>query len=95
MKILIMEVTLRVSFVHSLKEKRMVLRSIRDKLKNNFNISISETGENDNHKSIVLGIVSVSNDKSILENSYEKIIDYIEQNSQGEIIDVYKEIESY
>lgn len=95
MNILIMEVQIRVSYVHSLKEKRMILRSIRDRLKNNFNISISETGANDNHKNIILGIASVSNDKNLLENTSEKIIDFIEENCDGEIIDILKEIEKY
>lgn len=95
MKVLVMEVTIRVSFVNSLKEKRMILRSIRDRLKNNFNISIAEVDKNDNHKMIVLGIVAVSTDKSLLENTYEKIIDFIEANVDGELIDSYKEIENF
>ncbi|WP_297633085.1 DUF503 domain-containing protein [uncultured Clostridium sp.] len=95
MNILIMEVKIRVAYVHSLKEKRMILRSIRDRLKNNFNISISETGDNDDHKNIVLGIASVSNEKRVLENTSEKIIDFIEENCDGEIIEIFNEIEKY
>ena len=45
MNILIMEVTLRASWVHSLKEKRMVVKSIVQKLKNKFNISVAEVDE--------------------------------------------------
>lgn len=95
MKILVMEITMRVSFVNSLKEKRMILRSIRDKLKNKFNISIAETKDNDNHKSIVLGLCSVSSDKKILESTSEKIINFIEENLDGEIVDIFSEIEQY
>lgn len=42
MKILVMEVSIRVSWVNSLKEKRMIVRSITQRLKNKFNISIGE-----------------------------------------------------
>ena len=42
MKIIIMKVRLRASWVHSLKEKRMVVKSIVKKLQNKFNISVSE-----------------------------------------------------
>lgn len=95
MKILVMEFKIRVSYVNSLKEKRMIVRSLKDKLRNNFNVSVSETGDNDNHKSIVLGICSVSNDKTLLQNLSEKTISFIENNFDVEIVDIYSEIELY
>ena len=95
MKILVMEIKIRVSFVNSLKEKRMILRSIKEKIKNKFNVSISEVDSQDNHKLITLGISSVSSEKDLLSNLKEKIIDYIEGNFEGEIIEVYEEIETY
>lgn len=95
MKILVMEIKIRVSFVSSLKEKRMILKSIKEKVKNKFNVSISEVDSQDNHKLITLGISSVSSEKDLLSNLKEKIIDYIEGNFEGEIIEVYEEIETY
>ncbi|MFR5265881.1 DUF503 domain-containing protein [Clostridium sp.] len=95
MKILVMEIKIRVSFVNSLKEKRMILKSIKEKVKNKFNVSISEVDSQDNHKLITLGISSVSSEKDLLSNLKEKIIDYIEGNFEGEIIEVYEEIETY
>lgn len=95
MKILVMEIKIRVSFVNSLKEKRMILRSIKEKIKNKFNVSISEVDSQDNHKLITLGISSISSEKDLLSNLKEKIIDYIEGNFEGEIIEVYEEIETY
>jgi len=47
MKILIMRVTLRASWVHSLKEKRMVIKSLMQRLRNKFNISVGEVDEQD------------------------------------------------
>lgn len=95
MKILVMEIKIRVAYVHSLKEKRMIKRSIRDRLQNKFNISISETGDNDNHNLITLGIASVSNSKDILESLKESILNFTEANCDGEIIDIYEVIEDY
>lgn len=40
MKILLMRVTLRASWVHSLKEKRMVIKGLMQRLRNKFNISV-------------------------------------------------------
>ena len=42
MKILVMKVDLRAAYVHSLKEKRMIVKSIIGKLQNKFNVSIRE-----------------------------------------------------
>lgn len=95
MKILVMEIKIRVSFVNSLKEKRMILRSIREKVKNKFNVSISEVDSQDNHKLITFGISSVSSERDLLNNLKEKIIDYIEGNFEGEIVGIYEEIENY
>lgn len=95
MRILVMEIKIRVSFVTSLKEKRMILRSVKEKVRNKFNVSISEVDSQDNHKLITLGISSVSSEKDLLNNLKEKIIDYIEGNFVGEIIEIYEEIENY
>ena len=59
MRILVMRITLRASWVHSLKEKRMVIKSIMQRLKNKFNISVSEVDEQDIHQTLVIGIAAV------------------------------------
>ena len=47
MKILVMKVDLRAAYVHSLKEKRMIVKSIIGKLQNKFNVSIREVENQD------------------------------------------------
>ena len=63
---------LRANWVHSLKEKRMIVKSITAKVRNKFNVSIAEVENQDIHQSIVLGIASVSNDSryanSVIQN---------------------------
>ena len=51
MKILVMRVDLKANYVHSLKEKRMIVKSLTGRLQNKFNISIREV-ENQNITSI-------------------------------------------
>ncbi|MBU3093697.1 DUF503 domain-containing protein [Clostridium sp. CF011] len=91
MKILFMTVTLRASWSHSLKEKRMVVKSIVQKLKNKFNISVSEVAEQDIHQTIVIGIVGICGTSSQLDSTMEHIITFIESNTDAEIIDIQKE----
>ena len=91
MKILIMKVTLRASWSHSLKEKRMVVKSIVQKLKNKFNISVAEIDEQDIHQTIVIGIAGICGTTSQLDSTMEHIITFIECNTDAEIIDIQKE----
>ncbi|HEY5557725.1 DUF503 domain-containing protein, partial [Acetobacterium sp.] len=43
-------------WVHSLKDKRRILKSLVEKTRQKFNVSISEIDEQDHHQKIVLGI---------------------------------------
>ena len=91
MKILLMKVTLRASWSHSLKEKRMVVRSIVQKLKNKFNISIAEIDEQDIHQTIVIGIAGICGTSAQLDSTMEHILTFIESNSEAEIVNIEKE----
>lgn len=91
MIILFMKITLRASWVHSLKEKRMVVKSIVQKLKNKFNISVCEAENQDVHQTIVIGIAGVCANAAQSDSTMESIITFIEDNSDAEIINIEKE----
>ena len=91
MKILIMKFTLRASWSHSLKEKRMVVKSIIQKLKNKFNISVSEVANQDIHQTIVIGIAGICATSSQSDSTMENILNFIECNTDAEIINIQKE----
>ena len=63
-----MRVRMIVRESHSLKDKRQVLNSIKDKLKNNFNVSVAEVDEQENRQMIVLGIGMIGNECLIPRN---------------------------
>lgn len=92
MKIGILKITLRAVWVNSLKEKRMILKSLISKLKNKFNISVAEIGEQDNHKILNIGIACVSNSNLHLDSTLDNIIDYIEYNTEAEVLDIVREL---
>lgn len=91
MKVLIMKVTLRASWVHSLKEKRMVVKSVVQKLKNKFNVSVCEIEEQDIHQTIVIGISAVCGSTQQVDATMENIITYIEGNTDAEIVRIDNE----
>ncbi|MDO5521816.1 MAG: DUF503 domain-containing protein [bacterium] len=95
MKIYAIELTLRAPWVHSLKEKRMIVRSLVKKLHNTFNISVGEIAKQDEHQIIVIGIVGLAITSRQLESRMEEIIIFIEENTEAEIIKVKKEKDFY
>lgn len=92
MKIFMMKIKLRASWVHSLKEKRMIVRSISQKLKNTFNISVAEVEEQDIHQLIVIGIAGIGANFAQIDSTIENIIFFIEENTDAEIINIENEI---
>ncbi len=92
MKVLVLRIKLRASWVHSLKEKRMILLSISKRLRNKYNVSVGEVGEQDTHKIIEIGIAQVASSKEVLYASKEDIIKFIEDNCEAEIIDIEEEV---
>ena len=95
MKILVIKVDLRAIYVHSLKEKRMIVKSLIGKLENKFNISVREVDDQDLHQRISIGIVKIDLNNKQCDQSKEKIISFIEEHCEAEIIDIESEIINY
>jgi uncharacterized protein YlxP (DUF503 family) len=79
-------------WVHSLKEKRMVVKSIIAKVQKKFNVSIAEVDEQDTHQTIVIGLACVAGTVAFADSVIDKMIDFIESNTEAEVMDVQREI---
>lgn len=86
------KIKLHINYSHSLKEKRMVVRSIKSRVTNKFNVSMAEVEDNDIHQIIVLGTACVSNSRSMAESEIQNVFNYIEDNFDIEVLDSYIEI---
>ena len=75
----------------SLKAKRMVLRSLKDRIRKQFNVSIAEVGEQDKWQKAVLGVASVGADKRYVNGVLSKVIDLIEDTRSVDLIDYQME----
>ncbi|MGB9620949.1 MAG: DUF503 domain-containing protein [Brevinematia bacterium] len=87
--------TIQLHFVfpsRSLKEKRRIINSIKDKTKNKFNVSIAEIDFNDDHNNALIGIAMVSNDGKHLNSVLYSIIDFLEKEFPGMLTDHHIEI---
>jgi len=76
----------------SLKEKRMVVRSVKEKLKSKFNVSVSEVGNQELWQSAQVAVVTVAPDKKQVEKVMQNIINFVEINFPDLHINIYKEI---
>lgn len=83
---------LHAPWVHSLKEKRMVVKSIIAKLQNRFHLSAAEVDEQDTHQIIVLGVASIIPDHGYADSLMNEISYFIEKNCEAEIFDEGREI---
>jgi hypothetical protein len=87
-----MEIRLFAPWVHSLKEKRMIVKSLTAKTRNQFNVSVAEVGDQDLHQSIVLGLACVAGHTALADSIMDHVIAFIENNTEAEIIGVRREI---
>lgn len=78
---------LRLFSPNSLKEKRMILKSLIERLKNKFNISIAEVDDNDLWQIATIGVAIVSRDKVYVNEVINKIVNFIDTFDAVEIID--------
>ena len=86
------KITIYAPWVHSLKEKRMVVKSLCAKIKNKFNVSVAEVEDQDIHQRIVLGIVCVVSEVGVANSMVDNVLNFIEGNTEGEIIDIEREL---
>ncbi len=62
---------------HSLKAKRQVLLSLKDRLRDKFNVSVAEVGEQDLWQKAVLGIACVANESAYVNQVLDQAINVI------------------
>lgn len=74
----LLTIELEIPEANSLKEKRMVLNRMRDKVRQKFNVAIAEVDENEVWNRAVLGVVTVSNDQVFSNQVLSKVMDLVE-----------------
>jgi len=83
---------LRLEAAHSLKDKRQVLRSLKDRLRAGYNVSVSELDATDLWQRATLGVVSISGSRDYLEGLMQKVereATRIANNHGAEIVDTF------
>jgi uncharacterized protein YlxP (DUF503 family) len=76
----------------SLKSKRHLLKGIKDRVKNKFNVSIAEVGHNDLWQRTTIGVSVVANDKKFANQVLYKVVEQINKENGLQILDYSIEI---
>jgi uncharacterized protein len=77
----IARVTLFLGGSHSLKEKRMVLRRLKDLVRGKFNAAIAEVGDNDLWQRASLGLTVVGNDRRFTESALDELLRFVRDHA--------------
>lgn len=88
--LLSVEISLTDSF--SLKDKRQVVKSIIQKIKNRYNVSIAEIDMLDNKRRAVIGMSCVSNSTDHVNQQLDRILNFMESDGRFAIENISKEI---
>jgi uncharacterized protein YlxP (DUF503 family) len=83
----VLKVRLAVFEAVSLKDKRRVVRSLKDRLGARHNVSIAEVDDLDQRQAATLGLAMVSNDARFVESSLSKIVDEIRAFRRASLLD--------
>jgi uncharacterized protein YlxP (DUF503 family) len=92
MPIAYLSLELRIEAAHSLKDKRQAVRSVKDRLRNSFNISIAEIEVTDLWQRATIGVVSISDSRDYLEGlmrNVESAAVRLANNVGAEVVDSF------
>lgn len=79
----------------SLKDKRSVVKRLAHRIRNTFNVAVSEVDDQDARDRAVLGVVAVSSAQPYVHGMLEKVEDFVERQALAEIVDAPKIVENY
>ena len=92
MRIAAMTFRLYAPCVHSLKEKRMIVKSLVAKLQERFHVSAAEIAEQDTHQIIVIGAAAIVPNNAVADSLMEEISKFVEASTEAEILNENREI---
>jgi uncharacterized protein YlxP (DUF503 family) len=85
-------ITFRLHDCRSLKGKRKVIKTIINKIRNNFNASVAEVGSNDIYQRAEIGVTLVGSNQPLINSKLDKIINLADSLGLAELVDSEIEI---
>ena len=88
----VLQLELSVPDAFSLKDKRRVIKSLKDTLSNKFNISVAETDEQDVWQTAEVGVAAVGTDGSFVQSVLTNVVNYVRFFGGVELVDSQQEL---
>jgi uncharacterized protein YlxP (DUF503 family) len=88
----VLQLEIGVGDAMSLKDKRRVVKSLKDRIAHAHNVSIAEVGALDEHRRAVIGIAMVSNDSRYVEGALSKLVDFVRSVPGVDLMDYQIEL---
>ena len=78
--------------MHSLKEKRMIVKSLVAKLQDRFHVSAAEIDEQDTHQIVVIGAAAIVPNNAVADSLMDEISRFVESSTEAEIVGEEREL---
>lgn len=88
----VLDVTLVLHGIGSLKEKRSIVKSAIGRLKSRFNVSVSEVAHQDSKRSAILGIAVVGNEGRFIHEQLDTVLNFLQQDGRFYLGQVEREL---
>jgi hypothetical protein len=88
----ILQLRLMIRDAQSLKDKRRIVKSLRDRIRNRFNVSVSEVDSLDSRQQATLGVALATNDRVFADQVLAKVVDLVRATPGAVLVDYETEI---
>ena len=83
----VLQLELSITDAMSLKDKRRVVLSLKDRIAHGHNVSIAEVGALDEHRRSILGVAMVCNESGPIRQTFEQIVQALRAHPVAELLD--------
>jgi uncharacterized protein YlxP (DUF503 family) len=83
----VLQLELYIGDAMSLKDKRRVIKSLKDRIAHGHNVSVAEVGALDHHRRSIVAVAMVSNDSGYVEGALSKLVDFVRTVSKAELVE--------
>ena len=83
----VLHVSLFIPIAHSLKSKSRALKSIKDKIRHRFNVSVAEIGEVEKWQRAMIAVACINSDKRLVNSLLSQIADLVERQHDVQLVD--------
>jgi uncharacterized protein YlxP (DUF503 family) len=88
----VLELRVSVFEAMTLKDKRRVIKSLKDRVHHRYNVSIAEVGGNDNIRTALLAVAAVANEGRFVQSLLSAIVDFVRRIPQLSLVDYTVEL---